>query len=284
MPCGFQNCSARLDSRFCDPAVCPPQFHRSVVKRPGPPQTATSTCWPGNWVAIRRVGRRALASEGHRHLTERPACRFLWPTTPRQRSSASQFEVPCPDPPANTKCRACRGTDRSNRRGHRSLRASRIRIGSDSRCTSRDRRRTPADERPFPDVRSSGTCPEPASALRRQPSTAVSMVLVSLTEGTFYVRGVPEKGLASRTSDPLSSVPQVAQATAAAGNRSLPSAVRGGGRRGLANPLRPRRAGPSGPRTEGPCGSLVGPPHPFLRDLNGSVGTDPNRKRTGTQE
>ena len=100
----------------------------------------------------------------------------------------------------------------------------------------------------------------------------------------FYVRGVPEKGLASRTSDPLSSVPQVAQATAAAGNRSLPSAVRGGGRRGLANPLRPRRAGPSGPRTEGPCGSLVGPPHPFLRDLNGSVGTDPNRKRTGTQE
>ena len=101
---------------------------------------------------------------------------------------------------------------------------------------------------------------------------------------SFYVRGVPEKGLASRTSDPLSSVPQVAQATAAAGNRSLPSAVRGGGRRGLANPLRPRRAGPSGPRTEGPCGSLVGPPHPFLRDLNGSVGTDPNRKRTGTQE
>ena len=111
-----------------------------------------------------------------------------------------------------------------------------------------------------------------------------SRVSRTQTPRSFYVRGVPEKGLASRTSDPLSSVPQVAQATAAAGNRSLPSAVRGGGRRGLANPLRPRRAGPSGPRTEGPCGSLVGPPHPFLRDLNGSVGTDPNRKRTGTQE
>ena len=33
-----------------------------------------------------------------------------------------------------------------------------------------------------------------------------------------------------------------------------------------------------------PCVSLVGPSQQFLRDLNGSVGHAPNRKRTGTQE
>ena len=33
-----------------------------------------------------------------------------------------------------------------------------------------------------------------------------------------------------------------------------------------------------------PCGSLVGPSQQFLCALNGSVGTDPHRKRTGTQE
>ena len=84
----------------------------------------------------------------------------------------------------------------------------------------------------------------------------------------FYVEEVPEKALASRTSDPLSSVPQAAQAVTAAGSRSLSSAVRGGCRRGLANPLRQRRARPYSSRTRGPCRSLVGPSHPFLRDLS----------------
>ena len=55
----------------------------------------------------------------------------------------------------------------------------------------------------------------------------------------FCVGEVAERGLASRTSGPLSAVPQVAQDAAAACHRSL----------------RPRRAGPSLPRTEGPCGS-----------------------------
>ena len=36
----------------------------------------------------------------------------------------------------------------------------------------------------------------------------------------FYVGEVPERGMVANTSDPLSSVPQVAQATAAAGSRS----------------------------------------------------------------
>ena len=80
------------------------------------------------------------------------------------------------------------------------------------------------------------------------PEAAVQTCIVHLMRHglslcSSYVRGAPEKGLASRTSDPLSSVPQGAQATAAAGNRSLPSTVRGGGRRELANSLRPRRAG-----------------------------------------
>ena len=50
--------------------------------------------------------------------------------------------------------------------------------------------------------------------------------------------------MAATASDPLSLVPQVAQATAAAGNGSLPASARGGRRRGLARPLRRRRVGP----------------------------------------
>ena len=60
--------------------------------------------------------------------------------------------------------------------------------------------------------------------------------------------------MAATTSDSLSLAPQVAQATAAAGSRSLPPPAGGG------------------------------PSRQFLRGLNGSVGVDPNRERTGTQE
>ena len=90
--------------------------------------------------------------------------------------------------------------------------------------------------------------------------------------------------MAAAASDPLSPVPQVAQATAAAGSRSLPASAQGGPRRGLARPRRGRRVGPFNPRISDPYFSLVGPSQPFLRDLNGSVGYAPNRKRTGTQE
>ena len=63
--------------------------------------------------------------------------------------------------------------------------------------------------------------------------------------------------MGATTAGPLSPVPQVAQATGAAGSRSIPLPAGGG---------------------------LVGTSHPFVRDLNGSVGAAPNRKRTGTQE
>ena len=56
----------------------------------------------------------------------------------------------------------------------------------------------------------------------------------------FYVREVPERGMAATASDPLSLVPQVAQATSAAGSEPLPASARGGRRR--------RRVGPSGLR------------------------------------
>ena len=90
--------------------------------------------------------------------------------------------------------------------------------------------------------------------------------------------------MAATTSDFLSLAPQVAQATAAAGSKSLPPPAGGGCPGGLARPPGQRRAGPFVPRIAGPTRSLVGPSRQFLRDLNGSVGVDPNLKRTGTQE
>ena len=78
--------------------------------------------------------------------------------------------------------------------------------------------------------------------------------------------------MVATTSAPLSLVPQVAPATAAAGSRFLPAQWRG------------RRAGPLPPRISDPYRSLVGPSQRFLRALNGSVGQDPNCKRKGTQE
>ncbi len=100
----------------------------------------------------------------------------------------------------------------------------------------------------------------------------------------FYLGSVPETGSPVRTWVRLVGLPQVAQATAAAGLGSLPSPAGGGRLGGLARPPRRRRVGPFPPRISGPCGSLVGPSHQFLRDLNGSVGVAPYRKRTGTQE
>ncbi len=99
----------------------------------------------------------------------------------------------------------------------------------------------------------------------------------------FYLGSVPETGSPVRTWVRLVGLPQVAQATAAAGLGSLPSPAGGGRLGGLARPPRRRRVGPFFPRISGPCGSLVGPSH-LLRDLNGSVGVAPYRKRTGTQE
>ena len=100
----------------------------------------------------------------------------------------------------------------------------------------------------------------------------------------FYIREVPERGMVATTSAPLSLVPQVAPATAAAGSRFLPAQWRGGPRWGLARPHRGRRAGPLPPRISDPYRSLVGPSQRFLCALNGSVGQDPNCKRKGTQE
>ena len=102
--------------------------------------------------------------------------------------------------------------------------------------------------------------------------------------GPFYLGSVPETGSPVRTWVRLVGLPQVAQATAAAGLGSLPSPAGGGRLGGLARPPRRRRVGPFSPRISGPCGSLVGPSQQFLRDLNGSVGVAPYRKRTGTQE
>ena len=91
--------------------------------------------------------------------------------------------------------------------------------------------------------------------------------------------------MATAAADPLFPVPQVAIATVAAGNRSLPAAGRGG------PPVGPGQAPPGGdgsdrvlPGLSGPCLSLVGPSQQFLRALNGSVGDAPNRKSKGTQE
>ena len=77
--------------------------------------------------------------------------------------------------------------------------------------------------------------------------------------------------MVATASDSLSPVPQVAIATAAAGNRSLPAPAQGGPRWGLARPHRGRRAGPFHPRISDPYLSLVGLSQQFLRDLNGSA-------------
>ena len=90
--------------------------------------------------------------------------------------------------------------------------------------------------------------------------------------------------MGATTAGPLSPVPQVAQATGAEGSRSIPLPAGGGCLGSLARLPRQRRAGPSIPWIPGPVASLVGTSHPFVRDLNGSVGAAPNRKRTGTQE
>ena len=76
---------------------------------------------------------------------------------------------------------------------------------------------------------------------------------------SFYVREVPERGVAATTSSLLSPVPRVAQATSAAGNGFLPASARGGRRRGLARPLRRRRVGPCCPRASGPVPELGRP-------------------------
>ena len=54
----------------------------------------------------------------------------------------------------------------------------------------------------------------------------------------FHVGGVPERGMVATTSDPLFPRPQVVQATAVAGNRSLPPPTGGGCLGGLARPPR----------------------------------------------
>ncbi len=90
--------------------------------------------------------------------------------------------------------------------------------------------------------------------------------------------------MATTASDPLSPVPQVAQATAAAASRSLPAQCReapGGAWPGPAGGDGSDRAPLGFPD---PCWSLVGPSQQFLRALDGSVGEAPNRKRIGTQE
>ncbi len=101
----------------------------------------------------------------------------------------------------------------------------------------------------------------------------------------FYVGIVPERGMAATPVEPLPARSQLAPASAATTHSFLPAAVQAGVcQGGLARPPWQRRVGPFPPRILGPFASLVGPSHPFLRVLHGSVGTDPYRKRIGIQE
>ena len=125
------------------------------------------------------------------------------------------------------------------------------------------------------------------AGVRNQPvaaETGISVTTLKLIPQPFYVREVPERGMVATASDSLSPVPQVAIATAAAGNRSLPAPAQGGPRWGLARPHRGRRAGPSIPRVTRPVLKLGRPVAAIPARPERKRGSDPHRKRIGTQE
>ena len=68
------------------------------------------------------------------------------------------------------------------------------------------------------------------------------------------------------------------------GLQQMPPRLVRGGRRGPGQAPGADGSDRFPPRPFEPCSSLVGPSQQFLHALNGSVGTDPHRKRTGTQE
>ena len=121
------------------------------------------------------------------------------------------------------------------------------------------------------------TLAEPPEAALFHRSASVRVVT------SFYVREVAESRNPDRIREPLFPCrrrrkPPQRPATDA----SPPSAGRAPG--GLARPPGADGSDRFPPRPFEPCSSLVGPSQQFLHALNGSVGTDPHRKRTGTQE
>ena len=119
---------------------------------------------------------------------------------------------------------------------------------------------------------------------QEQSSRSNCHTLLGVQAIPSYGREVPESGNPGRIRDPLFPGRRWRQPPLRPlSDLSLPQ------RREGAGGAWPGPAGSDGsdrlpPRPCGPSCSLVGPSQQFLCALNGSVGTDPHRKRTGTQE